>query len=50
MPMYRIIRLLNNPTVRRIVVWVAPLVLGWIMKKLDTPAQKSSSSTTKKKK
>lgn len=40
-----VIRLANNPFVRRLAIWVAPIVVGWITKKLtgSTPAKSSTA-------
>lgn len=46
----KLIRLTKNPTVRKIAVWVGPIILGWFMKKLEEPTTSSSRSSRKSKK
>ncbi|MFZ2494346.1 MAG: hypothetical protein WAW60_01045 [Candidatus Saccharimonadales bacterium] len=51
--MYRgVMRIWNNPTARRIIIWAWPFVLAWITKKMnqktDKMVAKKSSSFKKR--
>ena len=53
--MTRMIRTLRkiaaNPLVRRLAIWLAPVIIGWVMDKLTNSKKRTTaSSTTKKKK
>lgn len=45
----RIARLLRNPTVQRILAWAAPLIIGWILSKLDKKAEQDQKKPRKRK-
>lgn len=45
----KILRLLRNPLVQKVLAWAAPLVIGWVLSKLDKKADSSTSRSKKKK-
>lgn len=44
----KLLRLLQNPAVQKLVAWLAPLVIAWILSRLDKKAEKQSRSRKKK--
>ena len=44
----RIQRFVQSPTGRRVVAWLAPIVVGWIMQKLSSSPKKSSQKSSRR--
>ena len=43
-----IAKLLKNPRVRQLLIWAAPIILGWLFDKSKNSSSKSKVATRKK--